>query len=738
MSTLIAPKKRQNNSNDLIAWLEKQQRQKFDWESYKEKPVNIHDTSGDFMEVPPMVGRQGIRNYRLVPYRVMVRGTKGRAPYFSTRWKKVSIDGKSDQSDFNVIPIENYNGDLDVLLDAWKHYINTVDGDKYSLMLPISALQDIIYKHFEGILLSQENRVIGIVSLEVDENDEGRISILSASPYDIQNGNEKYVEDALRSGIKQYTDSKSINLVIEGGNNGEEEDIIKAVTIREINAAKAKNLVSLSGDDYEPVRWVTEKTRNRVNPNYAKGKKDDKSKASMAAQEDSSKGKAKSRKSPKSEKIKESSKSDVGLVTEEPGEEPQIEEKRGRGRPKGTGSEKPKVSKTGKFPLFDTWEQRKDSARYPDSWISGKQLTEDVLGSYDDLDDFYADLSTYFKNNYDDLNPGTYSFNGWIPGSIKLAPDPTDTNIDVLAKGQIETEIGEKKTVYIYTKPFALKQKKAKYSRIARFNENYQSIMDRVKEDAIAGNGSALACWLADEIGIRAGNGLGRDPYIDPVSGEMQYAVGAVNLESQHFRVEGRGKNKRLILEFEGKNLTPWSKEITNPDLKKLFMNRIDPDNPEARIFSERPTHHSASNALYRYIRGDSEKKPGISNGRYSMHDFRTRNATNLANGLVSKVPNRAIDKIGRSDNPTRDLYNLIYDVGTEVAVELVDSVPVALKSYVDPLVFKPWIDRLEKKGINIDIDFDTEAFKKEPTSQSQQKARSSGSKSKRSPRSLK
>ena len=717
MSTLIAPKKRQNNNNnnDLIAWLEKQQRQKFDWESYKEKPVNIHDTSGDFMEVPPMVGRQGIRNYRLVPYRVMVRGTKGRAPYFSTRWKKVSIDGKSDQSDFNVIPIENYNGDLDVLLDAWKHYINTVDGDKYSLMLPISALQDIIYKHFEGILLAQENRVIGIVSLEVDENDEGRISILSASPYDIQNGNEKYVEDALRSGVKQYTDSKSINLVIDDEEDEEEITLQKLLSPAE---ARQRGWVPQSGNWQSPKRWIMPQA---VQQGKTKEQKSDPSKAKADVKPKGVEPKAKR---PRAK-----------LPVEE---EPQAEEKRGRGRPKGTGSAKPKVSKTGKFPLFDTWEQRKDSARYPDSWISGKQLTEDVLGSYDDLDDFYADLSTYFKNNYDDLNPGTYSFNGWIPGSIRLAPDTTDTNIDVLAKGQIETEIGEKKTVYIYTKPFALKQKKAKYSRIARFNENYQSIMDRVKEDAIAGNGSALACWLADEIGIRAGNGLGRDPYIDPVSGEMQYAVGAVNLESQHFRVEGRGKNKRLILEFEGKNLTPWSKEITNPDLKKLFMNRIDPDNPEARIFSERPTHHSASNALYRYIRGDSEKKPGISNGRYSMHDFRTRNATNLANGLVSKVPNRAIDKIGRSDNPTRDLYNLIYDVGTEVAVELVDSVPVALKSYVDPLVFKPWIDRLEKKGINIDIDFDTEAFKKEPTSQSQQKARSSGSKSKRSPRSLK
>ena len=699
MSISTAPKKK--SFIELTDWLEKQQG-KFDWTKYKEKPMATHDTAGEFMEVPPMVGRQGIRNYRLVPYRVMVRSSKGRAPYFSTRWKKVSIDGKSEQSDISVIPIENYNGDLDVLLDAWKHYINTVDGDKYSLLVPISALQEIIFKHNDGILLSQENRVIGLVSMEVDENDEGNVSILSASPYDIQNGNEKYIEDALRSGIKQYANSKNINLIL-AEEEGESVPLQKLLSPAE---ARQKGWVPQSGNWQKPGRWV------RPQSTQQEKIKQERTKKPKAAPKATTGAK--------------------GRKPKEAAPEAQASpEKRGRGRPKGTGSKIPMVSGTKKPPLFDGWEQRKDSARYPDSWISGRGITK-VLGQHDDAEEFYADLSTYFKNNYGELEPSTFSFNEWIPGSIKLAADTSDTNVDVLATGQIETEIGEKKTVYIYTKPFALQQKKTKYTRIAKFNEHYDDVIGRVKEDAMAGNGSALACWLADETGIRAGNGLGRDPYIDPITGEMQYAVGAINLESQHFRVEGKGRNTKLFMEFEGKNLTPWSKEITNPDLKKLLMARIEPNDPEKRIFSERPTHHAAYNSLYRYIRGDSERVPGISNGRYSMHDFRTRNATNLAQGLVSKVPNRAIDKIGRSDNPTAAMYSLIHDVGKEVAVELVDSTPVALRSYVDPLVFQPWIDRLAKKGIDIDIDFDTETFKKDPTKQATPK------KTKRSPRSLK
>ena len=53
---------------------------------------------------PPQL-RGGLRNYKLVPINVVVH-RKNKAPYFSTRWKKVSVAEKTESS-IIIIPTEN-------------------------------------------------------------------------------------------------------------------------------------------------------------------------------------------------------------------------------------------------------------------------------------------------------------------------------------------------------------------------------------------------------------------------------------------------------------------------------------------------------------------------------------------------------------------------------------------------------------------------------------------------------
>ena len=184
---------------------------------------------------PPQL-RGGLRNYKLVPINVVVH-RKNKAPYFSTRWKKVSVVEKTGSS-IIIIPTENYGGDLGLIYDAWKRYISSFDEQKEYIFLPLIALQEILFLGYEGIIAAKENRVIGIVSLEVDENDEAKLSVISASPYDIEQGDEDEIEEALQAGIKEYATTKDYRLV------GLEQIVNKAWDIdRYIKIFKDKTLL---------------------------------------------------------------------------------------------------------------------------------------------------------------------------------------------------------------------------------------------------------------------------------------------------------------------------------------------------------------------------------------------------------------------------------------------------------------------------------------------------------------
>ena len=111
------------------------------------------------------------RRSTLIPYRVMVN-RPNKAPYFSTRWKRVYIAEPTKQLHFHIVPIKDFKGDLNILYSAWKQYIGSLSEERQELLLPLLALQEILYKDYDGILAVVDNRVIGIASIKVTEEED--------------------------------------------------------------------------------------------------------------------------------------------------------------------------------------------------------------------------------------------------------------------------------------------------------------------------------------------------------------------------------------------------------------------------------------------------------------------------------------------------------------------------------------------------------------------------------------
>jgi len=228
----------------------------------------------DWLNAPDKESRAadfGMKKPGLVPYTSLVRPT-GKTPYFATRWRKV--DPNAAEKEVNIIPVENFQGDIKQIYDAWKQYVGQQEeADSQDLMLPLLGLQDFIEEGRKGVLAQIGNRVIGLASIEVDEMGEARVSILSAAPKEIEEGEEAYVEDALREGLETYVDEHEWNLITSTDANVEQESLKKAYRSIRISkakftdaekaskaaAAKAKGWFPKTGDWMNPGNWITSK-----------------------------------------------------------------------------------------------------------------------------------------------------------------------------------------------------------------------------------------------------------------------------------------------------------------------------------------------------------------------------------------------------------------------------------------------------------------------------------------------
>ena len=669
---------------DLNEWLRKQvavpkPTSAINWKDYKVGQIQTEglDSSEGFGSPP--VSRAGVKNYRLVPYTVMVHRV-GKAPYFSRRWKKVATQQRGE---FHIIPVNNYKGDLNVLYDAWQGYINSFETEDHSLLVPLVALQEFIYKKHDGILMSQDNRIVGIVSMDVSENDDAKISILSASPLEIKNGQEDYIEGALRAGAKQYAEFMNYSIVIAQDEEGDDEDIIdeeivneddidyiqkgvdsirKAVGDVEINRAKAKNLVPQSGDWYKPGRWV---------------------KPSAAAPSKKKEDELETPPTPKRGR---------------PKKEPTT------GKKTSTQVKKPKKSTTTPTEVISAKDDKTYSFNLKISPISslprkGKIKDKARVGEMVELSSLYQPkegldrkqqikaLNQWFKSHLGSV-PVSSSLSKIDPAwnDVQIVADPSNTDVDVLVTA---TDPNSTRWHYprITTKSYEIAQKDANFGRVATFTRHYDELMARIKFDANhpkqkkIWKNAAAALWLMDAALMRPGNTrLGSETAITEETGEVN--VGVVQLQRRHVEL---GKNS-VTLNFRGKSSRDWADvTIKDPDVVNMIKERMESMNedPNSYLFDGIDERH-----LNRYLTG-YKNGPGITNNHFTPKDFRTFHGTKVAATLLRRMKKNDVLPTNAEEYRQR-----LTEIATEVGNFLHNTPSVALYSYVSPKA----LDELKSK----------------------------------------
>jgi DNA topoisomerase-1 len=148
----------------------------------------------------------------LVPHRVLI-SPPGRTPYFTTKYKKIGGEIHSSRKHIHIVSARTYKGDLKEIYIRWIKFVGGYEGqDKDHLLIPVVALQEIIYSGHKGLLAIMGPRVVGIVSFKDVEN-RMEISILSPSPIDIAQNRIASIQALLRQGAVEH--AKKLRLRIQ-------------------------------------------------------------------------------------------------------------------------------------------------------------------------------------------------------------------------------------------------------------------------------------------------------------------------------------------------------------------------------------------------------------------------------------------------------------------------------------------------------------------------------------------
>lgn len=209
---------------------------------------------------------------------------------------------------------------------------------------------------------------------------------------------------------------------------------------------------------------------------------------------------------------------------------------------------------------------------------------------------------------------------------------------------------------YRYSEAFAQSQAARKFQRVALLNAKMGDLDKATRKGIGAGDDDAAAARLIMQTGMRPGS--------DEDTGAEKKAYGATTLLKKHVKVDGN----TVSYSFVGKKGVAIKGEVTDPLLARYVAGRLDAsDGPD--LFR---TSAGRVNAFIKESVGSD----------YKAKDLRTHRANASAASFVRDMPR---------PKTTREYTSYRNTVGDRVAAQLGNTRSVALKDYINPIVFKAW-----------------------------------------------
>lgn len=232
---------------------------------------------------------------------------------------------------------------------------------------------------------------------------------------------------------------------------------------------------------------------------------------------------------------------------------------------------------------------------------------------------------------------------------VRINPDE-NADLQVLgldAKGR---------TQYLYSEAFSKSQTAAKFERVIGLRQKIDDLEKATVKDIGAGNDTAAAVRLMHLTGMRPGS--------DADTGAEKKAHGATNLLKEHVKVSG----DTVHYDFIGKKGINIKGAVKDKLLAKHISRRLATDDG-VRLFK------TDGGKVNDYIKA----KAGSD---YKVKDLRTLKATSMAANLVKSMER---PKTVREFNAARNA------IGDRVSAQLGNTRSMALKAYINPIVFKGW-----------------------------------------------
>lgn len=248
--------------------------------------------------------------------------------------------------------------------------------------------------------------------------------------------------------------------------------------------------------------------------------------------------------------------------------------------------------------------------------------------------------------------------------ALKVRPAWTDVklNVDPEANLQVLGRDVKGREQYLYSAAHSEQAAAEKFERLKAFHASLPVIRKRMHRDIDMGGPDAdiaQVLHLIDVTGFRIGS--------ETDTGADVQAFGATTLLDKHVVVNG----DKIRFSFIGKKGVKISKMVKDERLARIIERRKRKTGKNDQLF---PNVTDAATRTYL-------KK--VSGEDFQVKDFRTHHGTAMALGMVKKMP------VPKSKT---EMTAQQKEVAKAVSEFLGNTPAVALKYYIDPAVFKYWV----------------------------------------------